>query len=127
MLSLWFDYGSRYEENMKLSASGDRQSASQKMKIVEEMGKHLKRMNEMMKLFATKICTNASYILLAALPQIISRICHSHPDIWNIIRVMLLKTFSNYPQQVLWHMVPLLRSSYRVRSSRGQEILDQFS
>ena len=38
---------------------------------------------------------------------------------------MLLRTFSNYPQQVLWHMIPLLRSSYRVRSSRGQEILDQ--
>ena len=38
---------------------------------------------------------------------------------------MLVRTFTNYPQQVMWHMVPLLKSSYRVRSSRALDILEQ--
>ena len=125
MLSLWFDYGTRYEENQKLGASGDRKSATHKLKIVEEMAKYLKKMSEAISTFVTKSFTHTPYLLMAALPQLISRICHSHGDIWNVLRVILVRLFANYPQQVLWHMVPLLKSSYRVRSYRGQAIIDQ--
>ena len=125
MLSLWFDYGSRYEENAKMCSTGDRQSITLKMKTVEEMAIHLKRINELMQSIVNNCFTNTPYLLLAALPQLLSRICHSHAIIWSILRVMLVRTFSHYPQQVMWHMVSLLKSSYRVRSSRAQDIIEQ--
>ena len=125
MLSLWFDYGSRYEDNQRLCSTGDRQGVALKMKTLEEMGTHLKRINDLMQSMVNTCFNNTPYLLLAALPQLISRICHSNGNIWNILRVMLVRTFANYPQQVMWHMVPLLKSSYRVRSSRAQDILEQ--
>ena len=124
MLSLWFDFGSRYEENLKYGAKGDHPKASERLKVIEDMGKHLKRINELMSLFVNKY-KNTPYLLLAALPQLISRICHSHGDIYKVLRTMLITAFSNYPQQVIWHVIPLLKSSYAVRSSRGQEVIDQ--
>ena len=125
MLSLWLDYGSRYEENQRLCSAGDRQGVALKMKTVEEMGVHLKRINDLMQSMVSNCFNNTPYLLLAALPQLISRICHSNGNIWTILRVMLVRTFANYPQQVMWHMVPLLKSSYKVRSSRAQDILEQ--
>ena len=61
---------------------------------------------------------------LSVFPQLTSRICHAHADVWEILRQIIIKTFMAYPHHVFWHMVALSKSSYPQRAKRCKEIFD---
>lgn len=42
---------------------------------------------------------------MTALPQFISRICHSHPGVFKQISVIIATLMAAYPQQAMWHMI----------------------
>ena len=104
MFTLWFDYGSRV---VAATTGGSKGSA--------DMVKCLGRMNDLVTKFSDKI--NAYYFLVV-FPQLASRICHAHPDVWRVLRKIMVRTMTLYPQQVFWHMVALSKSSYKTRSDR---------
>ncbi len=90
------------------------------------------------------------YKFLTAFPQLISRICHPHPEVAQLLRQIISKvpTVSQmknrirtskrwwllllvgvqvliaYPQQCMWMMISVMKSSYNVRAKRCKEILD---
>lgn len=64
------------------------------------------------------------YQLMTALPQLISRICHSHSGVFKEISNITATLMATYPQQVMWHMVAVSKSSYNVRVQRCLEILE---
>ena len=45
------------------------------------------------------------YQLMTALPQLISRVCHSHAGVFREISNIIATLMATYPQQVMWHMV----------------------
>merc|ERR550534_3478618 len=116
LLTLWMDYGSRVEAN-----SNGVNSKNSNKQSKEEMVKSLARMNDFIKKFLERA---PPYYFLSVFPQLTSRICHAHADVWAILRTILIKTFLSYPHHVFWHMVALSKSSYPQRAKRCKEIFD---
>lgn len=46
----------------------------------------------------------APYQFLTAFSQLISRICHSHDEVFAVLMVIVAKVFLAYPQQAMWMM-----------------------
>lgn len=46
----------------------------------------------------------APYQFLTAFSQLISRICHSHDEVFVVLMEMIAKVFLAYPQQAMWMM-----------------------
>ncbi|XP_065155593.1 LOW QUALITY PROTEIN: serine/threonine-protein kinase ATR [Atheta coriaria] len=107
LLSIWFDYGTRLLD-VKSPA------------VKEERQQNLLRMT---KLIDNCLDRLPPYIFLTAFSQIISRICHSQKEIYKELNQIVAKLILNYPQQTLWMMISVIKSSYELRSKRCREIL----
>lgn len=46
----------------------------------------------------------APYQFLTAFSQLISRICHSHDEVFAVLMEIVAKVFVAYPQQAMWMM-----------------------
>jgi serine/threonine-protein kinase ATR len=64
-----------------------------------------------------------AYQFYSAFPQIISRICHENTAVFGVIEQIILSTLCTYPEQSLWHLVSVYKSTYPTRSSRCSTIL----
>ena len=118
LFTLWFDYGSRVLTVTTPGGTGGGTKSS------AEMVKCLARMND----FVNKLTDKCPpYYFLVVLPQLASRICHAHTDVWKCLRRILVRTMTRFPQQAFWHMVALSKSSYKTRSDRCKEIFDLVS
>ena len=107
MLSLWMELGTTEIENSKASKSNGKV-----------------RLTEITKMLASFLDTIPAYKFLTAFPQLISRICHPHPEVASMLRRIIAKVLIAYPQQSMWMMVSVMKSSYSVRAKRCKEIID---
>lgn len=105
MLSLWMELGTLETENSC-------------------KGKNRIRLSEINKMIAGYVDTIPSYKFLTAYPQLISRICHPHPEIVSMLRSIIAKLLVAYPQQCMWMTISVMKSSYNVRAKRCREIVD---
>lgn len=55
------------------------------------------------------------FLLIIYILQLISRICHSTNEVWEILRSIIAKVLLEYPQQGLWTMIALSKSNQRNR------------
>ncbi|KAF5827558.1 kinase-like domain-containing protein [Dunaliella salina] len=62
---------------------------------------------------------------LVTLPQLISRICHKQIDVSEVLQVVLLRCYQSYPQQVMWSIACLSRSSNLQRREIAQQLTVQ--
>uniref|UniRef100_H3DQ41 Serine/threonine-protein kinase ATR n=1 Tax=Tetraodon nigroviridis TaxID=99883 RepID=H3DQ41_TETNG len=108
MLSLWLDFGARVCECEK-TGRVDRQMRQEMGKINTVMMEH---------------CDNlAPYQFLTAFSQLISRVCHSSNEVFTVLKTIVAKVFLAYPQQAMWLMTAVSKSSYSMRMNRCNEIL----
>ena len=47
----------------------------------------------------------APYQFLTAFPQLTSRICHAHADVFSQLRDLIAKLIVSFPQQTMWMMM----------------------
>ncbi|XP_072378347.1 serine/threonine-protein kinase ATR [Diabrotica undecimpunctata] len=107
MLSIWFDYGTRLLEVSQSS--------------VKEERKHiLLRMTKLIDSFLERL---PAYVFLTAFSQLVSRICHPQKEVYIMLKSIIIKLVQQYPQQSLWMIISVIKSSYSVRSKRCAEIL----
>ena len=66
-----------------------------------------------------------AYMWYTVFPQILSRICHSHPTVHQNLENIIIKVISTYPQQALWSLMAVLKSTQKERSARGLRIIGQ--
>lgn len=59
--------------------------------------------------------------------QVVSRICHSNASVCIVIDEIILRAINGYPQQSLWGLAVILKSSNPLRNRRGREILGKLS
>eukprot|EP00798_Chlamydomonas_sp_ICE-L_P024092 gene24092-9666_t len=59
---------------------------------------------------------------LQALPQLISRICHPCKEVQEVIQNILIKVTETFPQQALWSLAGVSKSSIPLRSSTATGI-----
>ena len=64
-----------------------------------------------------------AYVLMTAFPQMISRISHENDSVIPILEKMIFKVLLEYPQQALWQLISVSKSSHHVRSTRCREII----
>lgn len=107
LLSIWFDYGSRLLEVNNAQTEKERKGILVKMSMLIES-------------FNSRL---PSYIFLTAFSQLISRICHPQKEVYKTLKSIIIKLVLHYPQQTMWMLIPVVKSSYSVRSKRCMEIL----
>ncbi|XP_058471109.1 serine/threonine-protein kinase ATR isoform X2 [Solea solea] len=108
MLSLWLDFGAKVCECEKAGRM-DRQMRQELTKINTVVTEH---------------CSNlAPYQFLTAFSQLISRVCHSSDEVFSVLMTIVAKVFLAYPQQAMWLMTAVSKSSYPTRKNRCNQIL----
>ncbi|KAG2462678.1 ATR kinase, partial [Polypterus senegalus] len=109
MLTLWLDFGAKVYEWEKAGRSDRLQMKADLGKINRVISEHTNHL--------------APYQFLTAFSQLISRICHSHDEVFTVLMEIIAKVFLAYPQQAMWMMTAVSKSSYPTRVSRCKEIL----
>ncbi|KAJ2500918.1 hypothetical protein GGH96_002332 [Coemansia sp. RSA 1972] len=64
-----------------------------------------------------------AYNFLVVMAQLVSRICHSNEDVFAVIESILLNVLALYPQQAMWQLVGVQRSTYAARAARCNAVL----
>uniref|UniRef100_A0A8D0H3M6 FAT domain-containing protein n=1 Tax=Sphenodon punctatus TaxID=8508 RepID=A0A8D0H3M6_SPHPU len=111
MLSLWLDFGAKAydcEKAARIDRVPMKNDLAKINKVITEHANHL-----------------APYQFLTAFSQLISRICHSHDEVFVVLIAIVAKVFVAYPQQAMWMMTAVSKSSYPMRVNRCKEILNR--
>ncbi|KAJ7967115.1 serine/threonine-protein kinase ATR [Quillaja saponaria] len=106
LLTLWFDFGSIYQRTGS-SNNKDLKNVHQKvMRIMRGCSKDL-----------------PTYQWLAVLPQLVSRICHQNAEIVRLVKLIITSVLQQYPQQALWIMAAVSKSTVSSRREAAAEII----
>ncbi|XP_061492905.1 serine/threonine-protein kinase ATR isoform X2 [Rhineura floridana] len=111
MLSLWLDFGAKAYEYDKAGRHDRAQMKNDLAKINKAITEHTQLL--------------APYQFLTAFSQLISRICHSHDEVFVVLMAIIAKVFLAYPQQAMWMMTAVSKSSYPMRVNRCKEIFNK--
>ncbi|KAJ2851932.1 hypothetical protein IWW36_000705 [Coemansia brasiliensis] len=106
LLTVWMDFG----------ASVLRPPDSNNKRIVERF----QNANRVVGNLARRLPT---YNFLVVLSQLVSRICHPNEEVYAVIESILLNALTLYPQQSLWQLVAVQRSTLAARASRCNAVL----
>lgn len=89
MLSLWLDFGAKVYESEKAG------------RVERQLRVELGKINQVVSDHCTSL---APYQFLTAFSQLISRVCHSSEDVFNVLMDIAAKVLLAYPQQAMWLM-----------------------
>jgi serine/threonine-protein kinase ATR len=64
-----------------------------------------------------------TYHWLTVLPQLVSRICHQNADIVKLVKAIITSVLHQYPQQGLWIMAAVSKSTVPSRREAAAEII----
>ncbi|KAJ2607162.1 hypothetical protein EV177_005673 [Coemansia sp. RSA 1804] len=106
LLTVWLDFG----------ASILNPPESKNSRVVDRF----KTINRVMHNFAKRL---PAFNFLVVLSQLVSRICHPNEDVFAVLEVIILSVLELYPQQTLWQLMGVQRSTYAARSERCNSIL----
>lgn len=101
LLTLWFEYGA----SLGREAGADREVEGAVMEVMRSFAKSV-----------------PMHCWLMALPQLISRICHRHQDVAIITRHIVTQVAVAYPQQALWALAAVSKSTVSSRRSAATAI-----
>lgn len=68
-----------------------------------------------------------SFVFFTAFSQLVSRICHPSVDVWSVIKLIIVKLILAFPQQSMWMILCVLKSSYTSRVRRCNEVFNEKS
>ncbi|KAL7237094.1 hypothetical protein ACSBR1_020211 [Camellia fascicularis] len=106
LLTLWFDFGSIYQRS---GSSSNKDMKNVHLKVVSIMRGCLKDL--------------PTYQWLTVLPQLVSRICHQNEEIVRLVKHIITSVLRQYPQQALWIMAAVSKSTVPSRREAAAEII----
>ncbi|EXB24045.1 Serine/threonine-protein kinase ATR [Morus notabilis] len=106
LLTLWFDYGSFYQRS---GGSSNKDLKGVQMKVMSIMRGCLKDL--------------PTYQWLTVLPQLVSRICHQNEEVVRLVKHIITSVLREYPQQALWIMAAVSKSTVPSRREAAAEII----
>lgn len=105
-LSIWFDF----------TAISDFKNKKQE--------EHFKKVTQQMNQIAQKYTHRLpAFMFFTAFSQLVSRICHPSNDVYNVLKTILVNLILSFPQQSLWMILSVYKSSYASRVRRCTEVL----
>ncbi|KAK3050228.1 serine/threonine-protein kinase M1 [Extremus antarcticus] len=112
LLTLWLDLGL---EATKTVRGEDRSVAEQRMKASLQATRQLQKYFDRV----------PPFVFYSAMPQMISRITHSNPEVWRQLCNILTRLVASHPSQALWSLLAVIKASDQPRVDRGMEILNR--
>ncbi|RMZ80799.1 hypothetical protein DV737_g2822, partial [Chaetothyriales sp. CBS 132003] len=116
ILTLWFELVANLEsppDPRKGSEKFQVHNAAQRKRVVEETNNYIKK-------YIDRIQASVLYTIL---PQIMARICHTNPSVYEILANIVVKVVRAFPNQALWALLAVTQSQSKDRASRGMEIV----
>lgn len=106
LLTLWFDFGSVYQ---RCGSSSNKDLKAVHAKVMSIMRGCLKDL--------------PTYQWLTVLPQLVSRICHQNEEVVRLVKHIITSVLKQYPQQGLWIMAAVSKSTVPSRKEAASEII----
>ncbi|KAI9844262.1 MAG: serine/threonine-protein kinase M1 [Sclerophora amabilis] len=117
ILTLWLELGAEVESPIGPQyGSGDdfrKRMSQQRQAMLEAIHTQLKKYMERLPAFT----------FYTALQQIVARICHPNSTVFDVLQRMIIKVVSGLPQQALWTLLAVVKSSSKDRATRGATCL----
>lgn len=99
-LSIWLELTARLETN-----DGYKRVATNMNKIVDRFAESL-----------------PPFVFFTAFSQLVSRICHPSPEVYQVLKSIIVKLIVTFPQQSMWMIMSVYKSSYASRVRRCTEV-----
>ena len=117
LLTLWLDLGAEASRQVSKEVTTEVRE-----KVNQTRPKFLEGINKQIKKYSDKI---SPFVFYTALTQMITRISHEHPTVWNVLSLLIVKVISTYPQQALWFLLGTVKSTAKERHQRGKILLER--
>ncbi|KAI9796181.1 MAG: hypothetical protein M1825_000866 [Sarcosagium campestre] len=117
ILTLWLDLGFEVSNAVEAKHSAN---GAQRKKLLESRKAQLTRVHVHLKGYMDKL---PAFVFYTALSQIVARICHPNNEVFAILKQIIVKVVSTHPQQALWTLLAVVKSSSKDRASRGMQCL----
>lgn len=62
------------------------------------------------------------FLFFTAFSQLVSRICHPSAEVYNVLKTIIVILIQNFPQQSMWMILSVYKSSYTSRIKKCTEI-----
>lgn len=139
MLTLWLELGDHSEvmrgnkfkkaksvlwcDRHKYSSDVNRRSNEKGMEpITSEYWMSFVRINRRID---KNVKTLPSYLWLAVLPQVVSRIVHKNDTLFRVLEKILVRVLTTYPHQAFWGMAAGPKSTVSLRSKRSLAVFSR--
>lgn len=100
LLTIWLDYTARKDEHASKS-------------YMQQLNQYMVRYSEAL----------PPFMFFTAFSQLVSRICHPNPEVYTILKKIMISLIKVFPQQSLWMLLAVYKSTYEIRVKRCKEIL----
>ncbi|RPA97874.1 hypothetical protein L873DRAFT_1828879 [Choiromyces venosus 120613-1] len=118
LLTLWLTLGEIVDQILEAKYGNE----EFRTHIHRERGKCLKLLHSSIKRYSERL---PSWVFFTALPQILSRITHPQETVWDLLQNIIVKVVAGNPQQALWALPAVCRSTNRERANRGLLVMNQ--
>ncbi|KAJ5731044.1 uncharacterized protein N7483_005552 [Penicillium malachiteum] len=122
LLTLWLEHASIVDQPIdpKRGDNEDfqRHTKAQRQKSLDEMHAQLK------KYIASRL---QPALLFTILPQVMARICHPNNTVYELLARIVAKAVHFFPQQGLWTVLAVVKSSNKDRAAKGYNCLQKIT
>jgi len=119
ILTLWLELGSEAEQPLDPVYGNDESFRSH---ITAQRRKMLTAIHTQLKKYIDRL---PAFVFYTALSQIVARICHPHQTVYSHLVDIVVKVVSQHPQQALWTLLAVVKSSSRDRAARGHTCMSK--
>ncbi|KAL2866806.1 protein kinase MEC1 [Aspergillus lucknowensis] len=121
ILTLWLEHASTVEQPFDPKRGDNEEfqahTLNQRKKSLDDMHSQLRK-------YVNRV---PAALLFTILPQVVARICHPNPTVYNLLTKIVAKTVNAFPQQGLWTVLAVVKSSSKDRVSRGLTCLEKIT
>ena len=119
MLTLWLDLGFEVHSPLDPQYGNGKEFREA---LVEARKQQLVQVHSSLKKYIDAL---PAYMFYTALAQIVARICHPNKEVFGILQDIIVKVVSTHPQQALWTLLAVVKSSAKDRAARGATCLSR--
>ncbi|KAJ1705311.1 phosphatidylinositol 3- and 4-kinase [Aspergillus flavus] len=121
VLTLWLEHASTVDQPFDPKRGNNEDfkthTLNQRRKILDDMHSQLKKYVNRM----------PAALLFTILPQVVARICHPNNTVYDLLTKIVAKAVNFFPQQGLWIVLAVVKSSSKERASRGINCLQKIT
>ncbi|KAE8338953.1 hypothetical protein BDV24DRAFT_137247 [Aspergillus arachidicola] len=121
VLTLWLEHASTVDQPFDPKRGNNEDF---KTHTLNQRRKSLDDMHSQLKKYVNRM---PAALLFTILPQVVARICHPNTTVYDLLTKIVAKAVNFFPQQGLWIVLAVVKSSSKERASRGINCLQKIT